>query len=601
MKAAIRLLAVCIGFCLTTLVVAVPTSLADASPSLEGSDNPVLGGALEVPGGQLLLGSEGAHDAEEARRSNPEAVFARQESQTKYDGLGAHAASRLAGEMFPGVVHHPTVPLSQLPEGQHVTDIIDAHAAQVSLARGGHAVVESMEPFAMKSSPEKWAPINLSVEEVGGAFRVAHPAVGIGIPKRLQNGVSLASSGVSLTPVDASGTAVSGEGHVDGSVVFYGGVGVGSDVDEVVKPEASGFSEDAVLRSDASPSQLLYRVGLPEGASLIEAKDGSGAVDVVDDGTVIATVLAPYARDATGAVVPVSMHIDGSLLVLNVDQQAALNQYPILVDPVTDTFLTKETGHGSGKTTNWHFVNSGGLIFESFESDGVWAMSAQGRHGANEWGAMEYTTQGESKIQRFEIKGEGRGISADHVEDLVEIVSSKSEAEAKISWPETIPGETATVAGSAGNSAEVLMTSTGSGEFPANANLSLTSGSVLLTQSKGPEASIDNSHEYVDGGKRNVFYGGSGWIGPNSGAFEFHSHDPGIGIDKYSVEVGSSWKDVHVRSEEGECSGFQCSPEFSKGYAYNSAMPNGEDTLTVKTNDYDVSEEGTATATLKGR
>ena len=605
MKAAVRLLAVYIGFCLMALAVAVPASFADALSSLERSGgSPVLGGSLEVPGGQFLLGSEGARDAEEARHANPEAAFARQESQTKYDGLGAQAASRLAGEMFPGVVHHPTVPLSQLPEGQHVTNIIDENSAQVSLAQGGHAVLESMEPIATKSSPGKWAPINLSVEEVEGAFRVAHPAVGISIPKRLQQGVSLASSGVSLTPVDASGTAAGGEGHVDGSVVFYGGVDLGSDLDIVVKPEAGGFSEDAVLRAASSPGQLFYRVGLPKGASLVEAKDGSKAVDIVDGGTVVATVSAPAAEDAAGTMVPVSMNIDGSLLVLNVNKKAGTYQYPILVDPVVDTYLTKETGYGSGKTTNWHFSKSNETRkFQGTENKSEWVLSAESHHGEHEWGALEYTTQGESKIQLFELNGKGSFTSLGHVEDLMEMVSSKSEAETTpISLPEIFGTETERVEGSAGNTAEVLMTATGEGKG-YGPSLSITSASVEITQSKGPEASIDNSHEYVDGGKRNIFFGSGNWIGPNSGAFEFHSHDPGIGIGKYNVEVvngTSSWKEGHIRVEEGECSGFECAPpELSKGYSYNSAMPNGEDTLTVKVEDLDGGGSATTTQTLK--
>ena len=81
-------------------------------------------------------------------------------------------------------------------------------------------------------------------------------------------------------------------------MVFYGGVGVGSDVDEIVKPQADGFSEDALLRSAASPGRLFYRVGLPEGASLVEA--GSGSVEVVEGGSVVASLTVPRVEDAAG-------------------------------------------------------------------------------------------------------------------------------------------------------------------------------------------------------------------------------------------------------------------------------------------------------------
>ena len=71
------------------------------------------------------------------------------------------------------------------------------------------------------------------------------------------------------------------------------------------------------------------------------------------------------------------------------------------------------------------------------------------------------------------------------------------------------------------------------------ANYLLSNGWVNISQEKGPEVSLDTSHEFVDGGRRNVFYGSGSWLGPNSGAFEFHGKDPGIGIREYSLEVGS--------------------------------------------------------------
>ena len=78
--------------------------------------------------------------------------------------------------------------------------------------------------------------------ESSGVFEPQTPAVRVSIPRELQSGVSLGETGVSLTPVTEAGGSVGGmEGRLDGSVVFYGGVGVGSDVDEVVKPETRGL------------------------------------------------------------------------------------------------------------------------------------------------------------------------------------------------------------------------------------------------------------------------------------------------------------------------------------------------------------------------
>ena len=374
------------------------------------------------------------------------------------------------------------------------------------------------------------------------------------------------------------------EGLVDGSVVFYGGVGVGSDVDEVVVPETGGFSEDAVLRSVASPKRLAYRVGLPEGASLV--KEGSGAVSVVDDGSVIASISVPSALDATGAAVPASMSVEGNLLVVNVDVEAGVDEYPVLVDPLVKDEDFNLTGRN---TTNWHFQSSGSDI-QGGEKSGYWYIVGRPFHTASETGAVEYTTQGESRITKFGLqKGIIKTLGSPYVENFMEIVSAKNVTEAKLAFPAegTFLADEVVATGSANNSAEFLMTATHAAE-DAEDLLELYSAWVQVEQTVDPEVSVDTTHEYVDGGKRNIFYGSGGWVGPNSGAFEFHAKDKGVGVSEYAVSVEQGekvWKESRNLLGFLECSGWQCPPEVSKGFAYSSEMSNGEDTLTVTAGD----------------
>jgi RHS repeat-associated protein len=577
----------CLVFALVGLALCAGPASAKESSTLGGTGASPLESPLVVPEAELLLGGEAVSNVEKARRASPEAAVARQESQTKYHGLSAGEASKLAGEMFPGVVHYAVGGPPQLPEGQRITNFTGPNAAQVSLPQGqsGHAVLESMEPIATESSPGKWSPVDLSVSEVGGAFQVANPAVGVRIPKLPQDGVSLTDSGVSLTPVDLSGAAVGGsEGRVDGSVVFYGGVGVGSDVDEVVRPETAGFSEDAILRSAASPERLLYRVGLPEGASLVQASDGSGAADVVDAGRVIARVPVPFAQDATGVTVPVSMKVEGDLLVLSVDKEAGT--YPIFVDPnIIDEWLTRKGGH----TTNWHFTTSPGateFTGGERESAGELYMIAKAAHTASEWGAFEYVTQGESEITELNTKK----IITEHttkgrVEVTEKIVSPKGVEEAKEVIAEGGGGDhkiTNFHSVTPGNSAEYLMASTHAGE--EEAKLGVSEAYVLIAQEKAPEISVITSSETVDGGKRNILYGSGSWLGPHSGSgFEIHAKDPGVGISYFNIKAGigeTVFTETNNYIENYECTGgVQCFPEINKGYGYESGMPNGEDNL----------------------
>ena len=172
----------------------------------------------------------------------------------------------------------------------------------------------------------------------------------------MSEGAGLSISGVSLTPVDAHGSTLGGsEGVMDGASVLY--ANTQTDTDMVLKPTPRGFSADALLRSVDSPEKLFFKVGLPEGASLEEAKDGSGAVNVVFAGRAIATVLAPSAHDSAGTPVPVSMSASGDILAVTVDQLSGSYQYPIAVDPeVIDTALDYPGNWTFGTDTHRHFM-----------------------------------------------------------------------------------------------------------------------------------------------------------------------------------------------------------------------------------------------------
>ena len=182
----------CLTCFLAAFALCTATAAAEGATALGGTGASPLESPLVVPGGLSLSGGQSVEDAEEARRASPEATVAREESQTKYEGLGAAEAAKLAEEVFPEVVDHPVGGPPPLPEGEHIASFTGADSAQIDLGEGKRGVLESMLPIATKSgTPSQWAPIDLSVEEVGGGFRIANPVVGVGIPERLQEGVSL--------------------------------------------------------------------------------------------------------------------------------------------------------------------------------------------------------------------------------------------------------------------------------------------------------------------------------------------------------------------------------------------------------------------------
>ena len=103
-------------------------------------------------------------------------------------------------------------------------------------------------------------------------------------------------------------------------------------------PQVVTFPEDAfietfsILKSSESPSLLSTKIGLPDGFELKSVND-SLAVIVGQDQVPVLFIEAPWALDATGRSVPVSIEANGDRLVLNVKHIDQDYTYPIVVDP----------------------------------------------------------------------------------------------------------------------------------------------------------------------------------------------------------------------------------------------------------------------------
>ncbi len=282
--------------------------------------------------------------------------------------------------------------------------------------------------------------------------------------------------------------------------------------------------------------------------------------------------------------VPVTMSVQGDLLVLSVEKEAGQFEYPVLVDPeVKDEYVRRVNGH----TSNWHFISSpGAQYFKGGEYYGGIYIEAKYQHSAEEWGLLAYRTQGESYITELKtLEGEAEMFERAHVEAYMVILNSQEQEEAPKTMLATgsLTGKKVSAKGSSGNGADYTMVSTHAGETE-NSYVRVNKAAVTIAQEKGPEISVDTTHENVDGGKRNVFYGAGGWLGPNSNSgFELHAKEHGIGVSYFNIKAGlgeTFFTEADSLIENYECTGgVQCPLEVNKGYGYESQMPNGEDTL----------------------
>ena len=525
---------------------------------------------------------------------SPAAVAARAASRMKFAHLGAARAAQVAREAFPEAIERPAGG-PQLPPGGRVTHYVSANAAQLALPGGKHAVAESTTPMAIETSPGHRTPIDLSLTKEGSDFESVQPLVGVLIPRRLSDGVGMPEGGVSLTPVDAQGSPLGGsEGVVDGASVLY--ANTQTDTDTVVKPTTDGFDADAVLRSVDSPGQLYYRVGLAQGASLVQDPRGAGPVRVVDAGRTTALVLPPSVTDAAGTPVPVSMSVSGDLLALTVSAHGGEYQYPISADPtVIDERLVGEHAIGHGcehKLTNWSFLNHEPSHFgcESRGGENISQYSI-GRLASGEWMASQYETQGESNLYEFsgwlwESVFYGRSLLQFAHEGTVE--SGKTPVAEKTG----IGTRTVTLCAKEGEAPPCKSTSGTKHNLVWYKQIEiepepeynymeseLTNAWVYISQEKAPTLELNTKEANLkeDAGRENVAYGPNRWLGPSSGAFEMIAKDPGIGVSRAGAQ-DLSGGEYHLSvpiAEEGKCSGVQCAETYQTAITYSPGMAEG--------------------------
>jgi RHS repeat-associated protein len=586
--------------CVWGLAVSPVVALGEGpSSSGGGSGASPLQGSLVVSGG--LEEGQQVQAAEQAMLTSPEAVARREESESKYENLGSEVAEGVINGVDPVLVDQPEGGPPRLPEGERVLGFPTDYAMSVVGSDGSREVREELEPVALEATPGQRVPIDLGLSEVGGSFQPRTGLAPVRIPKRLSDGAALSEAGVSLTPVDERGGTLAGEGVLDGASVFYGDSEAATagvvDVDTLVKPSTFGLMMETSLRSQRSPSNLFFRVGLVEGGTLEQESPGSGTVRVVQGGKQLAVIFAPAAHDAEGTRVPVSMVVEGDMLVLTVDHPAGAYAYPIIVDPRYEYYASeytwdKQVNKSGSHATNWHFEHTGSLFTGSEAAQG-WTIQVSGSHGEHEQGWMAYTTKGQSHIWDFASQ------TAQHeketrVESRAELINKSGiESQTVLTSENTEPvwnsaqycrmGGSCLVTPETNNSATYVALASGAGTGKAGENV-FRAAEVAVQQEGNPEATFDTTDATVNG-HPNALYGTKTWLGPITGALvKFTAADKGIGIEGWSTEhtnAAGGWEHLSEKSllTEGLCSGIQCPAESVEYVGYSSALPDGEPKL----------------------
>jgi YD repeat-containing protein len=629
MRHAVRLLVVCSVCCVG--VVCLSAGVAGAS-ALAGAGagsfaSPLVGDALLDEGGQRA--------AAEVVRDSPEAVSDREESRTKFEDENAEQAAKTFDVAFPGVASVSSGGPPQLPSGAAMTGFAGPDVAQVDLSSGEHALIESTLPMASEASPGIWVPVNLGLRDTSTGFEASNPVVPVRIPKRLSEGAQLASVEISLTPVNEHGTPLGGaEASSDGATVFF--ANTQADSDTIVKPSPLGFDVSTLLRSVASPQQLYYRVGLPQGASLQLAADSPGGVLIVKEGATIATIPEPSAQDAVGANVPVSVSVSGDTLELSVDDQEASYQWPVLVDPEV-VERTEELVVGTwrfGQDGGYTPYNEPGLLEArhtgSFQagasSEGTWVTAAPGytklyeiQTGVTLYPSFE-SSQYEYKESTYAYLSSWLAFAYGEAGERREMVLSGQpyiKGAGLCANAECIPGDVTSgnelIFGLEAVESSKYLEENGFSELvPFGGSLHNPTVYIAQEKSEHSTAAYNTASAELAGGFNNVLYSGGSWLGPHHGGFELESFDGGLGVAETTIEqyVSGKWSPVTSKSYFGTsaCKGIRCPESEHEVFSYNSLesahLANGEDRIRIAAHsempESSSSEHGeTGEATLK--
>jgi RHS repeat-associated protein len=178
-----------------------------------------------------------------------------------------------------------------------------------------------------------WQPIDTGLSASGGGFHNGPNSFGLQLPASLPGAVQLSSGGDSLS---FTLLGAKGSGSVAGSAAVFGGALPGVDARYLSIPD--GVKEELTLASKTSTSTFTYAFSLSGGLSLASA--GTGAVVRGADGAIVFSVSGAFARDAAGALGPVSTSLGGTAsaptLTYTVDPAwlaSPERRFPVVVDP----------------------------------------------------------------------------------------------------------------------------------------------------------------------------------------------------------------------------------------------------------------------------
>jgi sugar lactone lactonase YvrE len=325
----------------------------------------------ELPVG-LLEDAFKSPGTEQIQLTDPHAA-----EELPHQDLGREEAVELTEAVFEPILQSAPGPFQDLEVDEYLSD-----TAAVTSVDGEGAILESSIPLLTEGADGGKQPVDLELETSGDHLEPKAPLVALELPNELGEGLVLPDSGIGIELVDAP--ADRRPSVIENSVATYPNIATNTDFSAVATP--SGFETFITLRSADAPRAQTLRLDLPQGAELHQDQRGA---EIVKDGVSILRVPPPFAIDANGQSVPVSLVVSHDSLTIDAspEEEAA---YPVLVDPIFETYDWFGTQSTVGQSV-WHPQRTQGSEMSAGAwSEGLSAFAQSGPHRVGDQAAELY-------------------------------------------------------------------------------------------------------------------------------------------------------------------------------------------------------------------
>jgi len=331
-------------------------------------------------------------------------------SRLAFSGVDSARARGLSQSTFPELLAEPPRGALDLSGDARVVEWVGDNAARVRDGSRESLAVSTL-PLRASTGGEGLRAVDNRIVARAGGFEAANANVRVRAGGRLQDGFGLPDADVQLVPVGAAGASPS-PAVVDGRVSW---VDLATDTDLWLEAIPGGLRTFHVLRSERAPERLELDLRLPAGARLEERDEGVRVLDAQGKG--LAVIGRPWARDADGEPVEVSLSLEGRRVVLAVAHRGKDLQYPLAVDPpVVDYQYWYGNDDVNGPFRTWAYLSDNPAGFSGGAGTGwidnwiyarglfVWNRGPKW-YGAGQYGQWLYSSYRESFVYRMDLRG----------------------------------------------------------------------------------------------------------------------------------------------------------------------------------------------------